>query len=53
MEYDHICENCGKDCDELYTSQGFCMTFFVTWVCSNCYKELTGNDFEEKIKLEE
>lgn len=43
----HVCDNCNADVDELYTRQGFQQTFYVEWVCSNCFEELEGCSFEE------
>lgn len=50
------CEKCGKKFEELVTRQGFCMTYFVEWVCYKCYKELQGEEFGvvgERVELEE
>lgn len=43
----HLCDNCGKDVDELLTRQGFQMTHFVEWVCYDCFVELEGVSFEQ------
>jgi hypothetical protein len=41
MESDElICERCGKIVDEVITRQGFIQTYFIEWVCENCYKKL-------------
>jgi len=41
------CENCGKDCEELVTREGFCMTHFVDFVCEECFKDLEGKQFAD------
>lgn len=41
------CDNCGKDFEDLVTREGFCMTYYIEWVCRNCFKELEGVDFED------
>ena len=41
------CQNCQKDCDELVTRQGFCITFFVEWICRECFEEIEGVKFSE------
>ena len=43
----HTCDHCGKDFDELITREGFVMTYFVEWVCQDCFVELEGMDFDE------
>ena len=40
------CEKCDCDCDELMSRQGFCMTYYVEWVCEDCFKELEGTSFD-------
>lgn len=39
------CENCGKECEELVSREGFCMTHFVDYVCEECFKDLEGKQF--------
>lgn len=41
------CDNCGKECKELITRQGFVMTYFIEWVCEDCFEELEGSSFSE------
>ena len=41
------CDNCGKDFEELVTRQGFCMTYYVEWVCEKCFCELEDISFED------
>lgn len=42
-----ICDHCKKDFDELVTREGFCMTYFVEWVCMGCFETLEKVPFEE------
>ena len=42
-----LCDHCGKDCEELVTRQGFLMTYFVEWVCSDCFRVLENVEFED------
>jgi len=46
MEDKNVCENCEKECEELVTRHGFIMTFFVEWVCKNCFEEIEGIAFD-------
>lgn len=41
------CERCEKEFEELVTRTGFCMTFFVEWVCKDCFSQLEGKSFSE------
>ena len=47
------CDNCGKDCDELVTRDGYCFQYYVEWVCEDCFCELEGISFEEYGKRKE
>jgi len=42
-----ICDNCGKDCEELVTRQGMIQVSFVEFVCRDCFFELEGIGFDE------
>lgn len=41
------CERCEKDFDQLVTRQGFCMTYFVEWICEGCFLDLEKVSFKE------
>ncbi len=40
------CEKCEKECEELVTREGFCMTYYIEWVCKKCFKDIEKVDFE-------
>lgn len=46
----NCCENCGKDCDYLHTRQGFLMTFFVEWLCDDCYAKFEKEFIKESVE---
>lgn len=41
------CDNCRKECEEIVQREGFLMTYYVEWVCKECFQELEGVSFEE------
>lgn len=41
------CERCEKEVEELYNHEGFCQTYFVEFVCKECYVELTGKLYSD------
>ena len=43
MKYEH----CNEEFDELITRQGFCMTYFVEWVCKYCFCKIENINFED------
>lgn len=46
------CERCEKDCEELITREGFVMTYFVEWVCYECFRKLEGKKFEDYTAID-
>lgn len=46
-ENKNICDNCGKNCKELVTREGFIMTYYIEWVCEKCFKKLEGISFDD------
>lgn len=52
---EHSCENCGKNFEELVTREGFCQTYFIEWVCLDCFRELEGlphSNYTEDVHYE-
>lgn len=45
------CENCEKEFKELVTRQGFVQTYFIEWVCEDCYLELEGKSFNDEREV--
>lgn len=46
-DIEHLCDNCGKDCDELVTRSGMIQVSFVEFVCRECFEKLEGVSFED------
>lgn len=49
-KYEHRCENCKKDFDNLYNRSGVTPKKLVEWVCKNCYERVFGINWEEDFK---
>lgn len=45
---EHLCEVCGKDCEELFTYKGYEHSSSVVWMCDDCFVDEHGRSYEDK-----
>lgn len=44
---DLVCEECNKVCEALVTRDGFIMSYYIEWVCEECFAKLEGVEFDK------